>query len=82
MKSIVLLSSGFDSTVAFKEAYDRCDEVLCVTFDDGQKAGKKEIEFAKAICKRGGTYHHRASLVQEVSRSAHRGRRNAEDIKL
>ncbi len=51
MKSIVLLSSGLDSTVAFKEAYDRCDEVLCVTFDYGQRAGKKEIEYAKAICK-------------------------------
>ncbi len=50
MRSIVLLSSGLDSTVAFKEAFDRCDEVLCVTFDYGQKAGKKEIEFAKAIC--------------------------------
>src|SRR3990172_12690080 len=51
MKSIVLLSSGLDSTVAFKEAFDRCDEVLCVTFNYGQRAGKKEIEFAKAICK-------------------------------
>ncbi len=52
MKSIVLLSSGLDSTVAFKEAYDKCDEVLCVTFDYGQRARKKEIEFAKAICKK------------------------------
>ncbi|GFO96630.1 archaeosine biosynthesis protein queC [groundwater metagenome] len=51
MKSIVLLSSGLDSAVAFKEAFDRCDEVLCVTFDYGQRARKREIEFAKAICK-------------------------------
>jgi 7-cyano-7-deazaguanine synthase len=50
MKSIVLLSSGLDSTVAFKEAFDSCDEVLCVTFDYGQRARKKEMEFAKAIC--------------------------------
>lgn len=50
MKSIVLLSSGLDSTVAFKEAYNRCDEVLCVTFDYGQRAKGKEIEFAKKIC--------------------------------
>ncbi len=50
MKSIVLLSSGLDSTVAFKEAYNRCDEVLCVTFDYGQRAREKEIEFSKAIC--------------------------------
>jgi len=32
MRSVVLLSSGLDSTVAFKEAYDRSEEVLCVTF--------------------------------------------------
>src|SRR5574341_293448 len=50
MKSIVLLSSGLDSTVAFKEACDRSDELLCVTFDYGQRAGKKEIDFAKNIC--------------------------------
>ena len=51
MRSIVLLSSGLDSTVAFKEAYDRSDKVQCVTFDYGQRAGKREIEFAKAICR-------------------------------
>jgi 7-cyano-7-deazaguanine synthase len=52
MKSIVLLSSGLDSTVAFKEAFNRCDEVVCVTFDYGQRARKKEIAFAKTICER------------------------------
>lgn len=52
MKSIVLLSSGLDSTVAFKEAYDKSDELLCVTFDYGQRARKKEIDFAKTICER------------------------------
>lgn len=52
MKSIILLSSGLDSTVAFKEAYDRSDEILCVTFDYGQRARKKEIKCAKAICER------------------------------
>jgi len=50
MKSIVLLSSGLDSTVAFKEAYDKSDELLCVTFDYGQRAKEKEIDFAKTIC--------------------------------
>jgi len=52
MKSIVLLSSGLDSTVAFKEAFNRCDEVLCVTFDYGQRAREKEILFAKTICEK------------------------------
>ena len=51
MRSIVLLSSGLDSTVAFKEAYDRSDKVLCVTFDYGQRAREREIEFSKAICR-------------------------------
>ena len=51
MKSIVLLSSGLDSTVAFKEAYDRSEEVLCVTFDYGQRAREKELTFAKTICR-------------------------------
>ena len=50
MKSIVLLSSGLDSTVAFKEAFDKCDEVFCVTFDYGQRAREKEISFARKIC--------------------------------
>ncbi len=57
MKSVVLLSSGMDSTVAFKEAYDRCDEVMCLTFDYGQRAVKKEIEFTKAICEQFGVAH-------------------------
>lgn len=52
MKSIVLLSSGLDSTVAFKEAFDRCDEVLCITFDYGQRAREKELHFAKTICEK------------------------------
>lgn len=52
MKPIVLLSSGLDSTVAFKEAYDISDEILCVTFDYGQKAREKEISFAKKICEK------------------------------
>ena len=52
MKSIVLLSSGLDSTVAFKEAFDRCEEVFCVTFDYGQRAREKEISFANKICEK------------------------------
>lgn len=50
MKSIVLLSSGLDSTVAFREAYSRCDETLCITFDYGQRARRREIEYSKMIC--------------------------------
>lgn len=52
MRAIVLLSSGLDSTVAFKEAWDRCEEVFCLTFDYGQKARIKEKAYAKKICER------------------------------
>lgn len=41
MKSAIL-----DSAVAFKHAYDRCSEILALTFDYGQRASAKEIEYA------------------------------------
>ncbi len=63
MKSVVLLSSGLDSTVAFKEAYNRCDELLCVTFDYGQRAKEKEITFAKKICELFDVGHITISLL-------------------
>ncbi len=62
MKSIVLLSSGLDSTVAFKEAYDRCDEVVCITFEYGQRANVREISFAKTICEKFKVGHFVISL--------------------
>ncbi|MEM2925029.1 MAG: 7-cyano-7-deazaguanine synthase QueC [Methanocellales archaeon] len=50
MKAFVLLSSGLDSTVAFKKAYDEFEEVRCLTFDYGQKARMRELEYSKKIC--------------------------------
>lgn len=47
MKSVVLLSGGLDSTVAF--ALKAADAVLAVTYDYGQRAAKREIEAARAI---------------------------------
>jgi 7-cyano-7-deazaguanine synthase len=47
--SIVLLSAGLDSTVNFYAAKLETNIKLAITFDYGQKAAKKEIEFAKAI---------------------------------
>lgn len=52
MSSIVLLSSGLDSAVAFKIAYDEMGVALALTFDYGQRAATKEIERARAICER------------------------------
>ena len=57
MNSVVLLSAGLDSTVAFKHAYDQCKEVLCLTFDYGQQAAAKEIECAARICSKFDVTH-------------------------
>ncbi len=59
MKSVVLLSSGLDSTVNFYEALaqDRAGVVLCLTFDYGQRAAKKEILNSKKQCELNGIPH-------------------------
>lgn len=61
-KSVVLLSSGLDSTVAFKEALDTCDSVICITFDYGQRARSKELEYARRICRKFRVEHHIIAL--------------------
>jgi 7-cyano-7-deazaguanine synthase len=50
MKSVIPLSAGLDSTVAFKHTYDRCSELLALTFDYGQRAAANEIKRAIRIC--------------------------------
>ena len=52
MKSVILLSAGLDSSVAFKHAYDRCSEILALTFDYGQRAAANEIKHATMICRK------------------------------
>jgi len=56
-KSIVLLSGGLDSTVAFKKVYDETDVILALSFNYGQRAAEKEIEAAKRICQRFSVNH-------------------------
>jgi len=56
-KSVVLLSGGLDSTVAFKKVYDETDVVLALSFNYGQRAAKKEIEAAQRICRRFSVKH-------------------------
>ncbi|MCD1294108.1 7-cyano-7-deazaguanine synthase QueC [Methanocella sp. CWC-04] len=72
MKSIVLLSSGLDSVVAFKKAYDMSDIVLAITFDYGQRAAAQEIEHAKKICGRFNVKHLDIELpwLKEITRTA------------
>ena len=56
-KSIILLSGGLDSTVAFKKALDETDLVLAITFDYGQRAAEKERTSSSSICSRYGVRH-------------------------
>ncbi|RZB32940.1 MAG: 7-cyano-7-deazaguanine synthase [Candidatus Argoarchaeum ethanivorans] len=47
--AVVLLSSGMDSVVAFKKAFDEFDELLCLTFDYGQRACRHELKYSAKI---------------------------------
>ncbi|MBI4040635.1 MAG: 7-cyano-7-deazaguanine synthase QueC [Deltaproteobacteria bacterium] len=57
MKSVVLLSSGLDSTVNFCKALREGAVVCALTFDYGQKAAASEILHAKLIAKQYGVRH-------------------------
>jgi len=49
--SVVLLSGGLDSVVNAAIAVQQSRSVLCLTFDYGQKAAKREIKAARAVCR-------------------------------
>ncbi len=55
--SVVLLSSGLDSTVNLFEAREKSRVVLALTFNYGQRAAPREIERAGAIAKLAGVAH-------------------------
>ena len=57
MKSVVLLSSGLDSTVNLYEALQLSAVVLAITFDYGQRAAEPERRHSAAIAKRAGVVH-------------------------
>lgn len=60
--AVVLLSTGLDSTVAFKKAFDTFHTVMCLTFDYGQRAALREMEYAAAICEKFDCEHQVISL--------------------
>jgi 7-cyano-7-deazaguanine synthase len=62
MNSVVLLSSGLDSTVNLYSAHKHGKVSLALTFDYGQKAKSKEIESAQKICAKLGVKHKILSL--------------------
>ncbi len=61
-RSVVLLSSGLDSTVNLYEARLASEVVLCLTFDYGQRAAARESERAAQIAKLAGVPHRRLDL--------------------
>lgn len=60
--SVVLLSSGLDSTVNLYEARAKSRVVLALTVDYGQRAAPRELERAAAIAKEAGVPHKTLSL--------------------
>jgi 7-cyano-7-deazaguanine synthase len=56
-RSVVLLSSGLDSSVNLYEARLRSEVVAAVTFDYGQRAAAREIENARRQCDHLGIRH-------------------------
>ncbi len=58
MKSVVLLSSGLDSTVNLYEARAQSEVVMALTFDYGQRAAQQEIQHARELCLELQIRHH------------------------
>lgn len=56
-KSVVLLSSGLDSTVNLYEAREHSRVILALTFDYGQRAAPREIERSAAIAAKADIPH-------------------------
>jgi len=56
-KSLVLLSSGLDSTVNLYCAHRDGDVALALTFDYGQRAASKEVACSKKLCQQLGLKH-------------------------
>ncbi len=62
MASIVLLSGGLDSTVAFQLTAEADEAQLALTFHYGQRAAAREIAAARAMCQRAGVEHRTVEL--------------------
>lgn len=70
--SIVLLSGGLDSAVNLKCALDRGSVRAALTFHYGQRAARREIESAAAMCERFRLRHEviRLAWLGGITRSA------------
>ena len=61
-RSVVLLSSGLDSTVNLFAAAGESEVALALTLDYGQRAARREIEHARALAAKVGARHHVVSV--------------------
>lgn len=57
MRAITLLSSGLDSVAALAIAAESLEIEMAITFDYGQRAGKREIECSRKVCECFGIEH-------------------------
>jgi 7-cyano-7-deazaguanine synthase len=57
MKAVTLLSSGLDSVAALAIAAKDLNIEMAITFDYGQRAREREIEYSREICKYFGIEH-------------------------
>lgn len=57
MKSVLILSGGFDSTTLLYKLLNENKDLVCLSFNYGQKACK-ELEFASKTCEKLNIEHH------------------------
>lgn len=57
MKSVLILSGGFDSTTLLYKILDEGKDVVCLSFNYGQK-GRRELDCAKEVCEDLNIEHH------------------------
>jgi 7-cyano-7-deazaguanine synthase len=71
-KSVVLLSGGLDSAVAFKKALDEYGVAMALTFDYGQRAAKREIAAAAAMALRFDVPHEVVNIpwLKKITKTA------------
>ncbi len=72
MRSVVLLSAGLDSSLNMLEAMQNSRLLLALTFNYGQRASKKEIQFAAQLCQSHSVKHQIVELdwMRDFSGSA------------
>lgn len=57
MKAITLLSSGLDSVSALAIAAESLEIEMAITFDYGQRASQREIDYSRKVCEHFGIEH-------------------------